>query len=297
MRLRLQSPQQPSIPMPGTHRSMRIRTLLLTIAAFMLLYFAAGAWLLRFALEPLVLPRVAASTNTTAPLFLRIGDDDGNAMLVRRYGTPRVGCVVFFPGQHGLVTEYEKELFPAFSAQGIAVLAVAHPGQDGAPGASRLTGVLALATQVVASAQAACPGHRIVVYGRSLGSMVAAYAAGRTHPAGLILESAAPTFSSAIRQRLSARWYLAPLALLPVSRLLAHDYALTEALPDTLDVPAVVFQGTTDSETPLAALRAAGMPGHLRLVVVPGGTHSTTYLLARERMVQTALSMLRAQRG
>lgn len=275
---------------------MRIRTLLLTIAALTLLYFAAGACLLRFALEPLVLPRVGASAHATAPLFLRIGSDDGNAMLVRRYGTPRVGCVVFFPGQHGLIPEYEKALFPAFSAQGIAVLAVAYPGQDGAPGTSRLSGILALATQVTASAQAACPDHRIVVYGRSLGAMVAAYAAGRTHPAGLILESAAPAFSSAIRLRLSARWYLAPLALLPVSRLLAHDYALAEALPDALDVPPVVFQGARDDETPLVALQTGAMPGNLRLVVVPGGTHSTTYLLARERMVQTALSMLRAQR-
>jgi alpha-beta hydrolase superfamily lysophospholipase len=275
---------------------MRFRTLLITVAAFALVYFAVGACLLRFALEPLVLPQVASSTPATVPLFLRITGADGDAMLVWRYGKPKVGCVVFFPGQHGLISAYEKHLFPAFSDQGVAVLAVAYPGQNGAPGTSHLSEILALATRVVASAQSTCPGHRVVVYGRSLGSMVAAYVAARSDPAGLILESAAPSLSSAIRVRLSSRGSLAPLALLPVSSLLARDYSLAEALSSMRDVPAVVFQGTADSQTPLAALRAAGVPGNLRLVVVSGGTHSSTALLARDRMIQTALSMLQAPR-
>lgn len=280
----------------GAHYLMRIRTLLLTLAACVLLYFVVGACLLRFALAPLVLPHLAPATHPTAPLFLRIGGDDGNAMLVRRYGTAKVGCVVFFPGQHGLISAYEKNLFPAFAAQGIAVLAVAYPGQNGAPGTPHLPEIRALAAQVAASAQATCPGHQVVLYGRSFGSMVAAYAAGRSHPVELILESAAPTFSSAVRLRLNSRWYLAPLALLPVSRILEHDYSLAEALSSALDVSTVVFQGTADSETPLSVLRAAGVPGSIRLDVVSGGTHSTTYLLARDRIIQATLSMLRTQR-
>jgi alpha-beta hydrolase superfamily lysophospholipase len=279
------------------HHIMRTRTLLLTGAAFVFLYFVAGAYVLRFALEPLVLPHVAVSEHTNPPLLLRISGDDGNAVLVRRYGTPKVGCVVFFPGQHGLISAYEKNLFPAFSAQGVAVLTVAYPGQNGAPGTSHLREILALAAQIVASAQATCPEHRIVVYGRSLGSMVAAYAAERSPPTGLILESAAPSFSSAIRLRLKSRWYLAPLALLPVSKLIAHDYSLAEALSSELNVPTVVFQGAADNETPLSALWAAGAPGNLRIVVVPGGSHSTTYMMARDRIVQVTLSMLRAQRA
>ena len=272
---------------------MRIRTLLFTVAAFMLVYFIGGACLLRFALGSRVLPRVDPSAHTMAPLFLRTSGADGNGMLVRRYGTPTVGCVVFFPGQHGVLSKYKTNLFPAFAAQGIAVLAVAYPGQNGAPGTSHLHELWPLAAQVVAAAQATCPGHRVVLYGRSSGSMVAAYAAAKSHPAGLILESAAPSFSSAILLRLKARWYLVPLTLLPVSRLLPHDYSLAEARSRMVGVPAVVFQGTADSETPLSALRAAGVPGNLQLVVVSGGAHSTTYLLARDRIIQTALSMLR----
>lgn len=274
-----------------------IRTLSLTAGAFVLLYFMVGACFLRFGLESLVLPSVAPSAHSSSSPPLRISGDDGNTVLIQRYGTPKEGCVVFFPGQHGLISVYEKSLFPAFYNGGIAVFAVAYPGQNGAPGKSRhLSEIMALASQAAASVQASCMGHRVVLYGRSLGSMVAAYAAVRSHPAGLILESTAPSFSSAIRLRLNARWYLAPLALLPVSRLLAHDYSLQEALSSTSDMPALVFQGTADNETPLSALQAGGMPGNLRLIVVSDGVHSSTYLLARDQIVQATLSMLRAQR-
>lgn len=275
---------------------MSVRTLLISIVALVLLYFGAGAWVLRSGLDRWVLPRVGNAAPSAAPFFLHISSENGNEMSVRRHGTATAGCVVFFPGQPGLVPAYEKQLFPAFSAQGISVLAVAYPGQDGATGTAKLDQILALATQVADAAEAQCPNHRVVIYGRSLGAMVAAYVAGRAHPAGLILESAAPSLSSAIRIRLSARWYLAPMTLLPVSRLLAHDYSLTEALAKIGDVPSVVFQGTADSQTPLSALRAAGLTGHLRVMPVSGGTHSTTDILAREQMVQAALAMLQAPR-
>lgn len=276
---------------------MRIRALLLMVAAFVLLYFVAGACFLRFGLEPLLVPHATPSVQTSAPLFQRVSGDSGSAMLVRRYGTPRVGCVIFFPGQHGIISSYERNLFPAFSAQGIAVLAIAYPGQNGAPGKTRLSEILTLAARVASFAQAKCPGHRVVLYGRSFGSMVAAYTARRCHPAGLILESAAPSLSSAIRLRLNSRWYLAPLQLLPVSSLLAHDYSLAGALSRVQDVPAVLFQGTADIETPLEAFRSAGLPSNLRIVVVSGGTHANTYVLARNRLIQSALSMLRQQRN
>lgn len=251
-----------------------------------------------FALEPLMLRHVGPSAPVTAPLFLRVSGDHGNIMLVRRYGTPTLGCVVFFPGQHGDLAKYKRNLSPAFVAEGIAVLAVAYPGQDGAPGAlHHLSEIMPLAAQIAVAAQAACPSHRVLLHGRSLGSMVAACAASRSHSTGVILESAAPSFSSAIRLRLKARWYLAPLGLLPVSRLLPHDYSLAEALSSTQDMPVVVFQGTADRETPLADLRADDVPGNLQLVVVPGGAHSTTYFLARDRIIHTALSMLRARRA
>ena len=50
------------------------------------------------------------------------------------------------------------------------------------------------------------------------------------HECKEILESAAPSLSSAIRVRLDARWYLAPLSWLPVSELLEKDYSVAAAM-------------------------------------------------------------------
>ena len=259
------------------------------------MYFSVGIYVLRFRLDSLVLPHTDASTSSFAPILRRIGGRNGS-LLIRRYGVPRVGCVLFFPGQHGNIPGYEANLFPAFTAQGIAVLAVAYPGQDGAPGVSNLDQVQALAAQAVTIASDTCGKDRVVVYGRSLGSMVAAFSVKNHSPSGLILEGAAPSLSSAIRSRLASHWYLAPMTILPISKLLAHDFALAEALPRISSTPVVVFQGTEDSETPLSTLRANTRLLRLLIIAVPGATHSTTYRLVERQIVETSVSMLRQQR-
>lgn len=273
---------------------MKFPRILVIAVGLVVLYFAVGAYVLRFRLEPLVLPHTSASSATSGLVVARIERPSG-AILVRRYGTGRVGCVLFFPGQHGNLPTYESELFPAFTANGVAVLAIAYPGQDGAPGTASLDQTLALATRAVAAARATCPNHRVVLYGRSLGTMVSAYSTRGQQLVGLILEGAAPSLSAAVRSRLRTRIYLAPLAVLPLSALLSHDYSLAEALPTTRRFPVVAFQGTADRETPSSALESSAARRPLRIIAVPGGTHSTTYRLARKQIVQVALSMLRQQ--
>jgi alpha-beta hydrolase superfamily lysophospholipase len=255
-------------------------------------YFAGGAWLMRYRLEPLLFPRI--SLPRTAAIKVRsITGEHGNSLLVRKYGNPSVGCVVFFPGQHGNIAAYESDLFPAFTAQGLAVLAISYPGQNGAAGRANLSEIPALIQRAVAELGGECPSSRTVFYGRSLGSMLAAYSASRSVPAGLILESAAPSLSAALRVQLASRWYLKPLVLLPISKLLAHDYSLPEALLKAPALPVVLFQGTADTQTPLKLLEDIKLPSNLLLVPVAGGTHSTTFVLARRQLVATALSMLR----
>ena len=273
---------------------MRTRSLIGAAAVLVAMYFCTGIYLLRFRLELFLLPHTDAPTSPSAPPLQSI-DGRADTFLVRRYGEPREGCVLFFPGQHGELRAYETQLFPAFTNRGIAVLAVAYPGQDGAPGAPNLEQIQALGMRTVAAASAVCGERRVVLYGRSLGSMVAAYSAADHQPAGLILEGAAPSLASAIRSRLKAHWYLAPLAALPISTLLAHDFSLEEALSQTRLTQAVDFQGTADSETPLSTLRSAPGLGKLHIIEVPGGTHSTTYRLAEHQIVETAVSMLRQQ--
>lgn len=269
-------------------------TLILLAGTFAALYFGAAAYVFHFEIEQLLFPTVAWAGVHDERSLHRVPGWNGNALLVRQYGTPRVGCVVFFPGQHGGVARYRKDLFPAFAANGLAVFALSYPGQDEAPGRTKLDEIQFLSKEALDVVGEVCPLSRTVLVGRSLGSMLAAYATQGIRPAGLILEAAAPSLSSAVLVRLRSHWYLSPLASLPVSKLLPHDYSLAEALTDAPSFPVVVFQGTTDEQTPIGLLRPAGaIPTGARLVPVPGGTHSDTYRLVLKDYVDIALRMIR----
>jgi len=272
---------------------MKFRVFLLSAFALVALYFGAAAYVLRFEIDRLLFPHVGGLETSAEHLVHRVSNSAGNVMLVRRYGLPQRGCVVFFPGQHGGIAQYEKNLFPHFVANGLAVFALSYPGQDGAPGRSELGEVRQLAQQTMGFVGQTCPLDATVFVGRSLGAMLAAYVGAAVHPAGLVLEAAAPSLSSALIVRLRSRWYLWPIAQLPVSGLLVDDYALKAALPVSLPFPVEVFQGTADEQTPIEALREPGaLPPGVRLTAVDGGTHANTYLLATEPMVHAVLRML-----
>jgi hypothetical protein len=119
--------------------------------------------------------------------------------------------------------------------------------------------------------------------------MVAAYACAESSPAGLVLESTAPTLSAGIRAALREHWFLRPLVLLPMGRILAHDFSLAEALPSRLHV--AIFQGSADTRTPLEDLSVDAV--HAPIVVVDGGTHTDTLQRAKPAMIATMLAMIR----
>ncbi len=259
-------------------------------------YVAAAVLLLRFDLDGLLFapgpPPTVAGAFTQA---FSLPGRDGAAMIVRRFdraaAQPRQGCVVYFPGHQGGLDRYANELFPDFRKAGLDVYAIAYPGQDGAPGRARIDDVQALATTAVATVIGTCGRVHTVVAGRSLGAMIAAYAAGATSPAGLVMESASPSLSAGIRGALRERWFLRPLASLPIERIVPHDFSLAEALPAGLH--AALFQGSADTRTPLADFASdPGEPRRLPLIVVADGTHTDTLQRARQSMIATMLGMI-----
>jgi len=142
---------------------------------------------------------------------------------------------------------------------------------------------------IVSTIVATCGRTRTAVAGRSLGAMIAAYASADTSPAGLVLESTAPSLSAGIRGTLRQHWLLRPLVLLPIGRILAHDFSLAEALPPRLHV--VIFQGSADTRTPIGdlSIEAAQSP----IVVIDGGTHTDMLERAKPAMIATMLDMIR----
>jgi pimeloyl-ACP methyl ester carboxylesterase len=259
--------------------------------------FATTAWLLRFDLDRLLFAHTPppVSLGAAAEAF-RLSGHDGAAMIVRRFdsaeGSPRQGCVVFFPGHEGGGDRYASEFFPDLQKAGLVVYAVAYPGQDGAPGPARIDDVQSLAATAVSTVVATCGRNHTVVAGRSLGAMIAAYAAGAVSSAGLVMESASPSLSAGIRGALREHWFLRPLALLPIERIVKHDFSIAEALPAGLHV--AIFQGSADTRTPLAdfASEAAG-PDRLPIFEVSGGTHADTLQRAKAGMISAMLGMIR----
>ena len=279
-------------PAPKTFTAVAVALVVAVVACA-----AAAAILLRFDLDGLLFaqgpPPSASGTFTQA---FSLPGHEGAAMIVRRFdrlvARPRQGCVVFFPGRQGGLDRYANELFPDFEQAGLVVYAVAYPGQDGAPGRARIDDVQGLAAAAVAMVVGTCGRARTVVAGRSLGAMIAAYAAGATSPAGLVMESASPSLSAGVRGALRERWFLRPLALLPIERIVKHDFSLAEALPSELH--GAIFQGSEDALTPLADFRSdPDEPARLPIIVVAGGTHTDTLQRAKPAMIATMLGMIR----
>lgn len=254
------------------------------------LYFVVGAGLVRFAIGGALLPRTPAFSGPPPDSVERVTSEGGNELLIRRYGKARTGCVVFFPGQHGYASKYEVGIY---TAAGLEVLLLAYPGQDGALGSASLDEVEGLASRAVRRANESCPSSKVVLLGVSFGALLAAYTSRTSEPAGLVLVSTAPSLSAAIRNRLKSRWYLAPLGVLPLSRVLRRDYTLVEALENSHADGTAIFQGTNDEQTPLSDLiDTSHHVEALRVVRVPGGSHSTTFTLAQDAQVVAIHRML-----
>ena len=257
------------------------------------LYLGVAIYTLRFALDSRLFPPITLESATTETTAFHVPDTAGNTLLVRRYDAGQTGCVVFFPGQHGGITTYERQLLPHLRNKGLTVFALAYPGQDGAHGEAQLATLQALIAPAMHTIQQTCPKEKTVLVGRSLGAMLAAYTA-KTYPvAGLVLESAAPSLSVAVTRSLQAKWYLSPLAALPIAEILPHDYSLMEALSNIPGVPVVIFQGTADTQTPIADLyESQAIPAHIRIIPGQGSTHADTYQQTMTVYVETVLQML-----
>ena len=269
----------------------KIVPLLLSAVA---LYFAVAAYGLHFEISRFLFPSTPAFTGNPAEATFSIKSRSGNELLVRRYGQATVGCVVFFPGQHGATAAYN---FANYTSAGLAVFAIAYPGQDGASGRTELSEIEGLVDHAIATVANTCSLDRTVFVGVSLGAMLAAYASHSTKPAGVVLLSAAPSLSSAIRVRFRSHWALAPLSLLPLPTLLAHDYSLVDSLGKPPSTQVVIFQGTHDDQTPIELLHSPDiLLAGVRVIGVPGGTHSTTFVLSQKAQLSTILEMLRSGR-
>ncbi|HSD31059.1 MAG TPA: alpha/beta fold hydrolase [Gemmatimonadales bacterium] len=168
-----------------------------------------------------------------------------------------------------------------FRPPGTAVLIVDYPGYGASEGRASEPGLYE-AAELAYDTLLERPGidpARVFVYGRSLGSAVAAHVASTRTPAGLVLES---PFTSA-RDMARRHYPLFPAALLRVR--LDNLAALSR-----VRCPVLVIHGTADRLVPIdmGHRLAAAAPGGVEFVTIAGAGHNDSYGLGgrayRERV-------------
>jgi len=201
---------------------------------------------------------------------------NGVDMPVYSAGDVGGGCVILFPGQHGLAGGFEGQMASLMTSRGVATFTATYAATPGGP---RLTLAQAggFAREVVRQVERRC-GPRYVVIGRSLGSMLAAYATRDHRPAALLLEGASPSLAVALRSVMTPVSGPRLADLLPIDRLLTTNYNLRDALGAEPHFPVTIIQGTRDARTPLSDLTAPGaLPGWVEIVPVPDADHQGTW--------------------
>jgi Serine aminopeptidase, S33 len=251
-----------------------------------LLYFAAGAAMLRFRLDSLLWPRSPNTAEGLPPATFSTLDTGGNGAIARRVGPATTRCVVFFPGRHGGFMRYAHDLFPSLNAAGLTVWAVSYAGQDGASGVSTRATVFRDVDRILQVVELQCPRTHTVFLGRSLGATVATVAASGWRPNGLVLEGAGLSLAAAVRRELAQHWYYRPLEVLPVESLIGTDFHLEDYLRRYGLSRTVVFEGELDDIAPVSDLQHLAHLG-VRLEVVRGATHTNTYQLAGPALPDT----------
>jgi alpha-beta hydrolase superfamily lysophospholipase len=256
-------------------------------------YFATPVLLLRFALDRLVFLQVnGGATHEDRLMDIPVSED--RSVRIRQYGSS-THCVIFFPGQHGDISTYERTLFPSLKKLGVTVYALSYPGQDGAQGrAGRATLIQDVTVAIAAiSRETTCQPENAVFVGRSLGANLAIFTAHRVRPKGILVDGVAPTLTVAIRAAINRHIVLWPWNILPLRALVQDDFPLVPVVRSLRSVPIVIFQGTSDQVTPfIEAQTALAHEDNVRFFAVNGATHSNAYLLLQHEYTKQLAGLM-----
>ncbi len=199
---------------------------------------------------------------------LNIPYDAGTNLNVIQFaatGPVKKGVVLYFHGNKKNIAWYAKYV-PAMTKKGYEVWMPDYPGFGKSTGKLTEKRLYDYSLQVYKLARARYQPENIVIYGKSMGTGIAAYLASRSDCKELILET--PYYSM---HSLMAHYF----PVFAVTKLIHYRLPTFEYLP-RVNAPVTIFHGTSDWVIPYSnarQLQTVLKPGD-QFITLPGGSHN-----------------------
>jgi pimeloyl-ACP methyl ester carboxylesterase len=179
-------------------------------------------------------------------------------------GTPR-GCVLYFHGNRKNIAWYAKHA-PLFTREGYEVWMIDYPGYGKSTGTLNEQVLHAYALQLYKLARKSFGPDSLVIYGKSMGTGIAARLAAHEPARHLILETPYYSFSS-----VAAHFF----PIYPIERMMHVKIPTYQFIPQ-VKMPILILHGTDDGLIPhrnASRLRPLLKPTD-RFVSIEGGRHN-----------------------
>jgi uncharacterized protein len=193
-------------------------------------------------------------------------DQNSNINIVQFLcAAPSKGVVLFFHGNKNNISWY-AHYAPIFTAKGYEVWMIDYPGFGKSTGVLTEEKLYEYALLLYKMAASKFKPTDIIIYGKSMGTGVAAYLASRKDCKRLILET--PYYSM---QCLAAHYF----PLYPVSNMLRWKLPTNEYLP-TIIAPITMVHGTEDGVVPYSQSKKLSfyLKPTDQLITIPNGSHN-----------------------
>jgi len=193
-------------------------------------------------------------------------NDSANINIIQfAASTPVKGVVLYFHGNRKNIAWYARYA-PNFTKNGYEVWMIDYPGYGKSTGHFSEQRLYDYAEQLYLLATSRFAKDSIVLYGKSMGSGIAAWLASRKNCKQLILETPYYSITS-----LSAHYF----PIYPVERMIHYKIPSYQYLQQVI-VPVTIFHGTSDGVIPYS--NAKRLQPYLKpsdqFVTIPGGSHN-----------------------
>jgi len=271
-----------------------VKKIFLIIPIVFILYFGGASIVLKYYLSDVIFKKLPnVETSEIIRYKVNINKDE---LVIRQYGvSSNTKCVIFFPGQHGGIKRYEKEIFKDIVDKEMTLFAFSYPGFEGASGKSNFTSILDTSILALSRIEnkTSCEIRSSVYLGRSLGASVALEVAKLSHPKAIVLDSLALSLSSSIRGKFKNSYLTKPLNILPIENLVDFNVSTKTSLNKLKKIPIIVFQGELDKITPLKNIDSLLKKyDNVTLNVIKLATHKNTHLLAGDKYSNAILELM-----